>query len=159
MKLGKRTLILLGSGVLLLIVVAAIFGGGPDLPMADVEPVGRHRIVETVIASGRIQPEVEVKVSAEVSGQLIELPVREGDRVEAGQLLARINPDIYESRLSQAKAALDNARSNRATAQARLAQSKAAFAAAPSTMSPLTMTGRSTASTVARTASQSAVPL
>lgn len=130
MKLGKRTLILLGSGVLLLIVVAAIFGGGPDLPMADIEPVGRHRIVETVIASGRIQPEVEVKVSAEVSGQLIELPVREGDRVEAGQLLARINPDIYESRLSQAKAALDNARSNRATAQARLAQSKAAFAAA-----------------------------
>ena len=44
--------------------------------MADIEPVGRHRIVETVIASGRIQPEVEVKVSAEVSGQLIELPVQ-----------------------------------------------------------------------------------
>ena len=130
MKLGQRTLILLGGGVLLLIVLAAVFGRGPELPRADVETVGRHRIVETVIASGRIQPEVEVKVSAEVSGQLIELPVREGDRVEAGQLLARINPDIYESRLSQAKAALDNARANRATAQARLAQSEAAFSAA-----------------------------
>ena len=85
--------------------------------------------METVIASGRIQPEVEVKI-AEVSGQLIELPVREGDRVETGQLLARINPDIFESRLNQAKAALDNARSNRATARARLAQSEAAHAAA-----------------------------
>ena len=130
MKLGQRTLILLGGGVLLLLVLAAVFGRGPELPRADVETVGRNRIVETVIASGRIQPEVEVKVSAEVSGQLIELPVREGDRVEAGQLLARINPDIYESRLSQAKAALDNARANRATAQARLAQSEAAFSAA-----------------------------
>lgn len=130
MKLSKRTLMLLGGGVLLLLVVAAVFGRGPELPQADAEPIGRQRIVETVIASGRIQPEVEVKVSAEVSGQLIELPVREGDRVEAGQLLARINPDIYESRLRQAKAALDNARSNKATAEARLAQSKAAFSAA-----------------------------
>ncbi len=130
MKFSKRTLILLGGGVVLLLIVAAVFGRGPELPVADVEPIGQHRIVETVIASGRIQPEVEVKVSAEVSGQLIELPVREGDRVEAGQLLARINPDIYESRLRQAKAALDNARSNKATAEARLAQSQAAFSAA-----------------------------
>lgn len=130
MKFSKRTLILLGGGVVLLLIVATVFGRGPELPVADVEPIGPHRIVETVIASGRIQPEVEVKVSAEVSGQLIELPVREGDRVEAGQLLARINPDIYESRLRQAKAALDNARSNKATAEARLAQSQAAFSAA-----------------------------
>ena len=130
MKFSKRTLILLGGGVVLLLIVATVFGRGPELPVADVEPIGPHRIVETVIASGRIQPEVEVKVSAEVSGQLIELPVREGDRVEAGQLLARINPDIYESRLRQAKAALDNARSNKATAEARLAQSQA-FPASP----------------------------
>ena len=110
--------------------ISALVGGGPESPSVDTESVGRNRIVETVIASGRIQPEVEVKISAEVSGQLIELPVREGDRVETGQLLARINPDIFESRLNQAKAALDNARSNRATARARLAQSEAAHAAA-----------------------------
>lgn len=130
MKLGKRVYILLGGIAILLMGLAAKFGGGAALPQVKLETVSQNRIVETVIASGRIQPEVEVKVSAEVSGQLIELPVQEGDRVEAGQLLARINPDIYESRLSQAKAGLDNARSNRATAKARLAQSKAAFAAA-----------------------------
>ena len=130
MKLGKRVYILLGAIALLLLGLAAKFGGGPSAPQVNLETIGQNRIVETVIASGRIQPEVEVKVSAEVSGQLIELPVQEGDRVVAGQLLARINPDIYESRLSQAKAALDNARSSRATAQARLAQSNAAFSAA-----------------------------
>ena len=126
----KRLFLFLGGGLLLLIILASAFGGGPSVPSVETETLGRHRIVETVIASGRIQPEVEVKVSAEVSGQLIELPVREGDRVATGDLLARINPDIYESRLSQARAALDNARANEATSTARLAQSEAAFSAA-----------------------------
>ena len=126
----KRKYYIFGGVILLLIILASVFGGGPEMPTVNTEEVGRHRIVETVIASGRIQPEVEVKVSAEVSGQLIELPVREGDRVSTGDLLARINPDIYESRLSQAKAALDNARANLATSEARLTQSRAAFAAA-----------------------------
>jgi HlyD family secretion protein len=127
---GKRLLYILGGGVLLLIILASIFGGGPDVPTVETDTVQRHRIIETVIASGRIQPEVEVKVSAEVSGQLIELPVREGDRVKTGDLLARINPDIFESRLSQAKAALNNARASQATSEARLAQTKAAHEAA-----------------------------
>ena len=127
---GKRIYFMLGGGILLLVLLASIFGGGPDLPSVETDIIGRHRIIETVIASGRIQPEVEVKVSAEVSGQLIELPVREGDKVTPGALLARINPDIYESRLSQAKAALDNARANQATSEARLTQSRAAFNAA-----------------------------
>lgn len=130
MSSSKRTLLILGGALVVLTGISALVGGGPESPSVDTESVGRNRIVETVIASGRIQPEVEVKISAEVSGQLIELPVREGDRVETGQLLARINPDIFESRLNQAKAALDNARSNRATARARLAQSEAAHAAA-----------------------------
>ena len=130
MKSRKRILLILGGALVVLWGLSALFGSGPDAPTVDTETVGQNRIVETVIASGRIQPEVEVKISAEVSGQLIELPVREGDRVETGQLLARINPDIFESRLSQAKAALNNARSNRATARARLAQSEAAHAAA-----------------------------
>jgi HlyD family secretion protein len=126
----KRRYYILGGAILLMIVLASVFGGGPEMPTVNTDDIGRHRIVETVIASGRIQPEVEVKVSAEVSGQLIELPVREGDRVATGDLLARINPDIYESRLSQAKAALNNARANLATSEARLTQSRAAFAAA-----------------------------
>ena len=131
MSSSKRTLLIFGGVLVVLTVVSPPCSATARTPPPWTrKTIGRNRIVETVIASGRIQPEVEVKISAEVSGQLIELPVREGDRVEAGQLLARINPDIFESRLSQSKAALDNARSNRATAAARLAQSKAAFAAA-----------------------------
>ena len=130
MSSSKRTLLILVGVVVLLTGISALIGSGQDTAMVTTDKVKRNRLVETVIASGRIQPEVEVKISAEVSGQLIELPVKEGDRVEVGQLLARINPDIYESRLSQTKAALDNAKSSRATAKARLAQSKAAFSAA-----------------------------
>lgn len=130
MSSSKRTLLIIGGVIVLLTGISAIIGNRQDVTQVDTDTVERNRLIETVIASGRIQPEVEVKISAEVSGQLIELPVREGDRVEAGQLLARINPDIYESRLSQTKAALDNARSSRATAKARLVQSQAAFSAA-----------------------------
>lgn len=130
MSSSKRTLLIIGGVIVVLTGISAIIGNRQDVTQVDTDTVERNRLIETVIASGRIQPEVEVKISAEVSGQLIELPVREGDRVEAGQLLARINPDIYESRLSQTKAALDNARSSRATAKARLVQSQAAFSAA-----------------------------
>ncbi len=130
MSSSLRTLLIIGGVIVLLTGISAIIGNRQDVTQVDTDTVERNRLIETVIASGRIQPEVEVKISAEVSGQLIELPVREGDRVEAGQLLARINPDIYESRLSQTKAALDNARSSRATAKARLVQSQAAFSAA-----------------------------
>ena len=80
MSSSKRTLLILGGALVVLTGISALFGSGPDTPSVDTETMGRNRIVETVIASGRIQPEVEVKISAEVSGQLIELPVREGDR-------------------------------------------------------------------------------
>ena len=76
MKLGQRTLILLGGGVLLLIVLAAVFGQGPELPRADVETVGRHRIVETVIASGRIQPEVMSQEQADYIGVPVHGPFK-----------------------------------------------------------------------------------
>ena len=130
MNSSKRTLLVIGGAIAVLTGVSAILGNQQNVTQVTTEKIARNRLVETVIASGRIQPEIEVKISAEVSGQLIELPVREGDRVNAGQLLARINPDIFESRLSQTRAALDNAKSNHATAKARLVQSKAAFSAA-----------------------------
>src|SRR5699024_11398027 len=56
-------------------------------------------ITQTVSASGKIQPEVEVVIRPEVSGEIIELPIKEGDFVEKGDLLVRIKPDIYESRM------------------------------------------------------------
>lgn len=126
----KRKYLWIGGGLVALIGAAAVFGGGPEPTQVETQKVVRRTITETVIASGRIQPEVEVKISAEVSGQLIALPVREGDVVEAGDLLAQINPDIYESRLSQAQAALNNAQASAATASARFIQAQAAWGAA-----------------------------
>jgi HlyD family secretion protein len=128
--MNKRKIIWIGGGLSLLIAAAAAFGSGPQGAIVQTEKVIRRTITETVIASGRIGPEVEVKISAEVSGQLIALPVREGDVVKAGDLLAQINPDIYESRLSQAEAALNNAQASAATAAARFIQAEAAHSAA-----------------------------
>lgn len=86
------------------------------------ETVARRTIYETITASGRIEPVVNVKVSADVSGEIIELYVKEGQRVEAGQLLLKIKPNTYISVRDRAKAALDNARVNLDNANARYQQ-------------------------------------
>src|SRR5690606_32620369 len=88
------------------------------------EATGRT-IIETVSASGKIQPEVEVKLSSEISGEITVLNVKEGAQVKKGDLLMRIRPEIYESTVNQMAAALNQARSNTATAQARLNQYQA----------------------------------
>jgi HlyD family secretion protein len=84
-------------------------------------------IVETVSASGKIQPESEVKIQSEVSGQIVELPVKEGDLVQKGQLLVKINPDLYTSAYNRAEAALNSSKSNLSSAKSRLTQAEAQF--------------------------------
>ncbi|MGB0390961.1 MAG: efflux RND transporter periplasmic adaptor subunit [Salibacteraceae bacterium] len=83
------------------------------------------KITEMVSATGRIQPEREVKISPEVPGEIIELPIKEGMKVTAGDLLININPDLYQSSVSRAQAGLNSAKANMANAKARLAQSQA----------------------------------
>ena len=73
-------------------------GDSKEVSVATVELV---EITETVSSSGKIKPEVEVKIAPEVSGEIIKLPIKEGAEVEKGQLLAEINPDIYESSVNQ----------------------------------------------------------
>src|SRR6478752_2709834 len=63
----------------------------------EIATAGNVTIVETVSATGKIQPEIEVKISSEVSGEIIQLPVKEGQVVKKGDLLVRINPDLYTS--------------------------------------------------------------
>lgn len=87
----------------------------------------RGKIIETVSATGRIQPEKEVKISPEVPGEIIELPVREGMKVSAGDLLININPDLYQASVSRAQAGLNSAKANMANSKARLAQSDARY--------------------------------
>ncbi len=96
-----------------------------DAIKVSIETVQKHNIIETVSASGKVQPEVEVKISPDVSGELIELLVKEGDKVSKGQLLAKIKPDFYEASYEQAVASSNGAKANLANSNARLLQVKA----------------------------------
>jgi len=129
--MNKWVWILLGLAVL-----AAGFGflgkkmewfGQEEKVEVEIAEAKRAEIIEKVSASGKVQPEVEVKISADVSGEIIELNVREGDSVRKGQLLFRIRPDNYQSLLDRARASVNTAKANYAQTKAALAQSQARF--------------------------------
>lgn len=92
-----------------------------------VEKPAKRTIVEMIPANGKIQPVTEVKLSPDVSGEIVELNVREGDKVERGQLLLKIKPDIYISLRDQAIAALNTNKARLAQAEARLAQAELSY--------------------------------
>lgn len=125
MKLIK----ILGVVVVLLIIVLLIgknkgwFGGSSGIAV-ETEKVEKRDISETVTASGKIYPVNEVKISAEISGEIVEMAVWEGDKVTAGQLLLRINPDLYESQVEQAEAAVNNSKATLASARSRVLQAE-----------------------------------
>lgn len=121
----KKIFIILGAIIVVLVIASSMFGGSRKLPEVKVAQVVKKDITKKVSASGKIQPEMEVNISAEVSGQLIQLPVKEGDQVEAGDLLAEINPDVYIAARNRAEAALNTSRSNLASALASKATSEA----------------------------------
>ncbi|NNC83872.1 MAG: efflux RND transporter periplasmic adaptor subunit [Flavobacteriales bacterium] len=93
----------------------------------QVEEAVKRDIVEMVSANGKIQPETDIKISPEVSGKILEIHVKEGDRVSEGDLLLTLNPDLLEANQARASASLNSARANLANARARLAQAEAQF--------------------------------
>jgi HlyD family secretion protein len=121
----KRIFLILGGVVVVLVIAASLFGGKRELPEVKTTTTSIKTIIERVSASGKIQPELEVNISAEVSGQLIELPVVEGDRVNEGDLLAQINPDVYIAARNRAQAAVNTALSNLSSSKAMQATSEA----------------------------------
>lgn len=127
---NNKILILLAVLVVALLVTVVIakkqglVGGGSAIKVAT-EVVTKRDIVETVSASGKIQSESEVIISPDVSGEIMELPVKEGDKVEAGQLLVKIDPDIQKSNVERLEAALNTSKANLANSQSRKAQSDA----------------------------------
>lgn len=125
----KKTLWWIIGGSVLLLVILIIVGKstGDDGIKVAVEKASLHTITETVTASGKIYPETEVKISPEVSGEIIELTVEEGDSVRKGQLLVRINPAIYSSMVSQAEATVQQSRAQVANAREMVAQAKANY--------------------------------
>jgi HlyD family secretion protein len=118
MKKNKTLWIVLGSLVLLLILSQVINAGKKQTKIA-VELAELRTITEVVSVSGKIQPEREVKISSDVSGEIISMAVSEGDSVTKGQLLWRINPEIYQTNVQQLQANLDNAKASLASTQAQ----------------------------------------
>jgi len=122
--------LLIGAVVVVLFLVVAKKAGwlGDDETLkVAVEKVSKHTIIESVSASGKVQPEVEVKMSADVSGEVVELYVKEGDVVKKGSLLGKINPDIYistldrmEAAVNTSKASLEGSRSRQIQAESQL---------------------------------------
>ncbi len=130
----KRLLIfgLIGLVLLVAVVVAlgALFGG--DGPSTSVETAAAQTrtITQVVTASGRIEPATEVTISPDVSGEIVELTVKEGDDVVAGQVLARIRPDLYAAQIDQLSAGVQQSEAGVGQASAGVAQAEANVAQA-----------------------------
>jgi len=129
----KKTVYYILGGVILLIIAllvlskAGVLGNkekGKEIEVAQVESM---TVVETVSATGKIQPEIEVKISSEVSGEIIELPVKEGQVVKKGDLLVRINPDLYTSGLNRSVASLSGTKAGLSQADAQFKEAKANY--------------------------------
>lgn len=128
MKKKNRKWLWIGIGAVLLLVLLIAFGKkDDDGTKVAIEKAAPQTITETVTASGKIYPETEVKISPEVSGEIIELNVEEGDSVVKGQLLVKINPAIYNSQVKQAEASMQQTRSGVTNSQQMSAQSKANY--------------------------------
>ncbi|MCW4468685.1 efflux RND transporter periplasmic adaptor subunit [Flavobacterium sp. MFBS3-15] len=131
--MSKKTIYFLLGGVALLIVLLVILkktgaiGNKDEGKEVETATVKEITLTETVSATGKIQPEVEVKISSEVSGEIIELPIKEGQAIKKGDLLVRINPDLYESGVSRSAASLSTARAGLSQAEAQLKEAKANY--------------------------------
>jgi HlyD family secretion protein len=131
MKTNKILKILIPVVVVLILFAvigkkAGWFGKALTIKVA-VENVEKRTIVETITANGKIQPEKEVKISPDVSGEIVELTIKEGDNVQKGQLLLRIKPDTYISQKDRSLAAISSARARLAQSEAQFTQAELAY--------------------------------
>jgi len=119
---SKKTWIIIGVVVIVLLIIASVIknSGKQTGELVQVEAPQKRDIVEAVVASGKVFPESEVKISSDVSGEIVQLYVQEGDSVSMGQLLAKIDPDIYVSNVERGEAALNSSKSQMAQAQAQV---------------------------------------
>jgi HlyD family secretion protein len=128
-KSKKKRWLYIGGGILLvaLIILAALKGKNNHGTRVITEEVTKRTITETVAANGKIEPAVDVMISPYISGEVVDLYVKEGDEVEAGDLLAKIDPEIYISNYERMEANLSAQKANLANAKARLTQAEAQF--------------------------------
>lgn len=129
----KWTLIIVG-GLLVLFIISKVIGGGKKEEKVATEKAAKRTIIESVNASGKIYPEIEVKISPDISGEVTELNVEEGDSVKKGQVLARIYADIYSlqrdeaaSRVNQSSATVDNSKAATDALKAAMEQAQTTY--------------------------------
>ena len=126
-KKRSNTLIYVLVG-LILIMVGAVIWRNKNKPRGEkvaVETVEKRTIEERVAASGKIFPQTEVKISSDVSGEIVELLIKEGDSVVTGQLLARVDPDAFQSQVERGIAGVNSAKAQLANSRSQIDQFKA----------------------------------
>jgi len=126
-KKVQKIIIISAAVVIVLLIVAKQAGwvGKNELTKVSIQEVEIRNITEYVSASGKIQPEKEIIIAPDASGEIVGLFIKEGDSVKKGDLLLKINPDIYLSTLDKVKAALNTTKANLANAKARKSQTEA----------------------------------
>jgi HlyD family secretion protein len=127
-KSKKRRRILVFSVIvvaLLGLTAVVIFKKRDIVTTVQIEKVTRRDLTEMVMANGRIQPVLQVKISAEVSGEIIALPVKEGQQVSKGDLLVKIKPEFYVAATNQANASYESALAGKSMSEATLRKAEA----------------------------------
>lgn len=126
----KLKTILIVIAVIIVLLAGAKFGGligGEKTEKVTIEKAAERKVIETVTASGKVQPETEVKLSSEVSGEVTELLVKEGDVVKKGQLLIKVRPDVLQSGFERAVASNNTQKAQVVAAEQQLKQANANF--------------------------------
>jgi HlyD family secretion protein len=128
----KKIYIIIGVIVALIIVLialskAGVIGKNDNSIEVDTAKANEITIVETVSATGKIQPEIEVKISSQVSGEIIDLPIKEGQVVKKGDLLVKINPDLYTSGLNRSVSNYSGTKSGLNQADASFKEAEASY--------------------------------
>ena len=124
----KRNIIFGAAGAVLLLIIGLFVASKREKPIPVMtEKAIRRTILQTVSATGKIQPETEVKISPEVAGEIIELPVQDGMQVKKGDLLVKIKPDSYKALLEQQEAAISAARATNLQQKATMMKSEHDF--------------------------------
>ncbi len=127
-KLLPYLLVFLVIIIILLVVGKKKGWFGKDFEVKVItQTIESKTITELITANGKVQPETEVKISPDVSGEIIEMDIQEGDEVRQGQLLVVIKPDIYIQTLNRAEAALNSSKARLAQAQAQMIERELAF--------------------------------
>jgi|WetSurMetagenome_2_1015567.scaffolds.fasta_scaffold38254_2 HlyD family secretion protein len=117
----KKVIWIIAIAIVLLIVISAVVSSRKEkITEVQTEKIGRQNITQVVTATGKIQSETKVNISAEVSGELVELPFKEGDEVKKGDLLVKIKPDAYFPQLKQQNAGIKVQESNLKTQEVNL---------------------------------------